>query len=359
MQGKEQNYRISWRLTTNGRPFHSENHSGFLKLTEVQFPNPMLGMKLKGGGAANATTGITLDRCFIPEGGNLEMATSGTLTATNNNFGKSSLMLYNNSTTVINENKWLDAVTALYFRGVNNNTTVRCNSFSITLPPQMQSDHVGIAIAAQAQVNLNNNRHRIGSLLTTDVRAGNYFAINIPLAAVAVIKTTADARTIVSPTNTYNGATYNFRALYNQSVIDLDYHAFGNEFVGSTLGNITITGQFPTITNRTFDNSISCLNTSVAFPPLLRRGNPNALDNFISSTIKVFPIPATSLVTIESDEQISEITILNTLGQVVESRSNLDVSAFTVDVAQISAGVYTTVVKLHSGLVATRKIIKQ
>ena len=67
--------------------------------------------------------------------------------------------------------------------------------------------------------------------------------------------------------------------------------------------------------------------------------------------LKVYPNPATSQVTIESNEIITEIRLLNITGQLVMSR-NMDDLQGTISLSGLSAGLYILQIKSESGMKA-------
>jgi len=70
--------------------------------------------------------------------------------------------------------------------------------------------------------------------------------------------------------------------------------------------------------------------------------------------IKVFPNPSSNYITIDSKEQIKSISVINNLGQTL-LKSNIN----TVNIKQLSNGVYLVKVELENGQIYLEKIIKK
>ena len=85
--------------------------------------------------------------------------------------------------------------------------------------------------------------------------------------------------------------------------------------------------------------------------------NPNAIEiEQMSAEIALFPNPATDILNITSSETISEIEIVNVMGQVVK-RIEVNSDNAVCDVEDLKAGVY--VVRIHGTVVSQRKFIKE
>jgi len=82
-----------------------------------------------------------------------------------------------------------------------------------------------------------------------------------------------------------------------------------------------------------------------------------ATDNQVLKTISVFPNPATSVVTINGKNVITQIVVTNLLGQKVLTQANNAATAL-VNIAALSAGTYAVQLQTPQGT-ATVKIIKQ
>jgi len=82
-----------------------------------------------------------------------------------------------------------------------------------------------------------------------------------------------------------------------------------------------------------------------------------ATDNQLQKTVSVFPNPATSVVTINGKNIITQIVITNLLGQKVLTQANNAATA-QVNIAALSAGTYAVQLQTAQGT-ATVKVIKQ
>ena len=141
------------------------------------------------------------------------------------------------------------------------------------------------------------------------------------------------------------------------------------------LDTITVAAQIPPeITSSTFDSDLS-LNTPVIVPCgtveiyedadfwyNFRRiqqspdcGGTDILDDYLSE-LSIFPNPTTNILNITSSENISEIEIVNTLGQVVMQMDVNDDNA-VCDVNGLTAGVY--IVRIHGTGICQQKFIKE
>ena len=76
------------------------------------------------------------------------------------------------------------------------------------------------------------------------------------------------------------------------------------------------------------------------------------------SEIALFPNPATDILNITSSETISEIEIVNTLGQVVK-RIEVNSDNAVCDVEELKAGVYVVRIHTEGAVVSQRKFIKE
>ena len=79
---------------------------------------------------------------------------------------------------------------------------------------------------------------------------------------------------------------------------------------------------------------------------------PNEL---LINTFTIFPNPTNSLLTLQTDEEITSITIYNTIG---ETCSFKPLSAKSIDISGLSSGVYYLEVKTAKGL-AHKKFVKE
>ncbi|MBQ4009360.1 MAG: T9SS type A sorting domain-containing protein, partial [Bacteroidales bacterium] len=74
--------------------------------------------------------------------------------------------------------------------------------------------------------------------------------------------------------------------------------------------------------------------------------------------INLFPNPANDILNITSSETISEIEIVNTLGQVVK-RIEVNSDNAVCDVEELKAGVYVVRIRTASATLSQRKFIKE
>ena len=74
----------------------------------------------------------------------------------------------------------------------------------------------------------------------------------------------------------------------------------------------------------------------------------------IENSINIYPNPATEFITIESQEGIKSITILNTIGQVVAQPSSFN----TIDVSFLKSGVYFLSIQYSNSLQIRRIMVK-
>ncbi|KGO85754.1 hypothetical protein Q765_14085 [Flavobacterium rivuli WB 3.3-2 = DSM 21788] len=82
-----------------------------------------------------------------------------------------------------------------------------------------------------------------------------------------------------------------------------------------------------------------------------------ATDNEVLRTVSVFPNPATSVITINGKNVITQIVVTNLLGQKVLTQANNAATA-QVNIAALSAGTYAVQLQTAQGT-ATVKVIKQ
>ena len=96
-------------------------------------------------------------------------------------------------------------------------------------------------------------------------------------------------------------------------------------------------------------------------------GNAMYIATFVPSTgieenvafeINVFPNPATDILNITSSKTISEIEIVNTLGQVVK-RIEVNADNAVCDVEELKAGVYVVRIRTASATLSQRKFVKE
>ncbi|MBQ1653978.1 MAG: T9SS type A sorting domain-containing protein [Bacteroidales bacterium] len=82
------------------------------------------------------------------------------------------------------------------------------------------------------------------------------------------------------------------------------------------------------------------------------------IDETAVSEIALFPNPATDILNITTSETISEIEIVNTLGQVVK-RIEVNSDNAVCDVEELKAGVYVVRIRTASATLSQRKFIKE
>ncbi|MBQ1731650.1 MAG: T9SS type A sorting domain-containing protein, partial [Bacteroidales bacterium] len=85
--------------------------------------------------------------------------------------------------------------------------------------------------------------------------------------------------------------------------------------------------------------------------------NADIEENAVSE-IAIFPNPANDILNISSSETISEIEIVNTLGQVVK-RIEVNSDNAVCDVEELKAGVYVVRIRTASATLSQRKFIKE
>ncbi len=78
----------------------------------------------------------------------------------------------------------------------------------------------------------------------------------------------------------------------------------------------------------------------------------------VNNTIKVYPNPVSDKMTIQSDSEISELTISNLVGQTIKTEK-INLLQKTIDVSDIAAGNYFVSFKLVNGKSVTQKMVKQ
>lgn len=87
------------------------------------------------------------------------------------------------------------------------------------------------------------------------------------------------------------------------------------------------------------------------------KGLPLGINDFVKSTLKIFPNPANEIINLSSDTTIGDITLYNTLGQIV-SRQPSSSNEVSVNVSGLSNGVYILTAKVGNELVR-KQFIKQ
>jgi len=79
------------------------------------------------------------------------------------------------------------------------------------------------------------------------------------------------------------------------------------------------------------------------------------IDDVNSSSVVIYPNPATSIINIESITQITKVDIYNQLGQLVLSNSNQN----KIDVSSLSQGFYYLKLQDVNGNIGIEKVIKK
>jgi hypothetical protein len=82
-----------------------------------------------------------------------------------------------------------------------------------------------------------------------------------------------------------------------------------------------------------------------------------AVNDFNAINVSVYPNPTINKINIQSDEQITNVVVYNTLGQMVKSASP-DATNFSMETANLDAGIYFTKLSTEKGS-KTVKFIKQ
>ena len=137
----------------------------------------------------------------------------------------------------------------------------------------------------------------------------------------------------------YGGGTYAANTFVNLYAIAYE----GYDFVSWSDGNtdnprrITVTGNAMYI---------------ATFVPA------TGIDENVALEINVFPNPATDILNITSSETISEIEIVNTLGQVVK-RIEVNSENAVCDVEELTSGVYMVRIRTASATLSQRKFVKE
>ena len=82
-----------------------------------------------------------------------------------------------------------------------------------------------------------------------------------------------------------------------------------------------------------------------------------AVNDFNAINVSVYPNPTINKINIQSDEQITNVVVYNTLGQMVKSASP-DATNFSMETANLDAGIYFAKLSTEKGS-KTVKFIKQ
>jgi len=84
---------------------------------------------------------------------------------------------------------------------------------------------------------------------------------------------------------------------------------------------------------------------------------PISVENFLVSSLQIYPNPATDMVTIKSDYIIQNIVVYNFSGQLV-SNEQINNTTYTVDVSQFKPGVYIFLMDTENGRITQRVVIE-
>ncbi|MBQ6276171.1 MAG: T9SS type A sorting domain-containing protein [Bacteroidales bacterium] len=150
--------------------------------------------------------------------------------------------------------------------------------------------------------------------------------------------------------------------------VDLVQHHFTvgteNNVSWASGSRLNIVGENATILASGNENVMASL-AGYSFTRSLNLINPVIIDEHIFDDVKIFPNPATDILNITSSETISEIEIVNTLGQVVK-RIEVNADNAVCDVEDLRSGVYvvrirhfdTSTNSVHRKL-SVRKFVKE
>jgi hypothetical protein len=95
----------------------------------------------------------------------------------------------------------------------------------------------------------------------------------------------------------------------------------------------------------------------VALGSIVVTSNTLAVSNFNTINVSLFPNPTTHNITIQSDKQITNVAVYNTLGQIVKNASP-EATTFSVETSNLNTGVYFVILKTDTAS-KTIKFIKQ
>ena len=95
--------------------------------------------------------------------------------------------------------------------------------------------------------------------------------------------------------------------------------------------------------------------TANAYTPVKPTGlcqvSTSLIENFESGSVLIYPNPASTLLTVKTEQEIETISIYNTLGGLV-----LEVKETTFSVEKINSGIYTIQIKTEKGITVSRFI---
>jgi hypothetical protein len=143
--------------------------------------------------------------------------------------------------------------------------------------------------------------------------------------------------------------------------VDLVQHNFTvgteNGVSWASGSRLSIVGENATILASGSENITASL-AGYSFTRNLNLINPVSIEDQGFDDVKVFPNPTTDILNITSSETISEIEIVNTLGQVVK-RIEVNSDNAVCDVEELKAGVYVVRIHTEGAVVSQRKFIKE
>ena len=143
--------------------------------------------------------------------------------------------------------------------------------------------------------------------------------------------------------------------------VDLVQHHFSvgteNNVSWASGSRLNIVGENATILASGNENVTASL-AGYSYTRSLNLINPVIIDEHIFDDVKIFPNPATDILNITSSETISEIEIVNVMGQVVK-RIEVNSDNAVCDVDDLRSGVY--VVRIHSAstTLSLRRFVKE
>lgn len=83
-------------------------------------------------------------------------------------------------------------------------------------------------------------------------------------------------------------------------------------------------------------------------------------DTRLENTVSVYPIPAQNELTVYSaDMEIDYYEIVNLMGAVVESKTNIDSNKCAINIQQLSSNIYLLKIYFNNGYTTTKKFVKQ
>lgn len=112
-------------------------------------------------------------------------------------------------------------------------------------------------------------------------------------------------------------------------------------FISSSIGDVLSGGYTPQ------DNSI------FEVDQLTMAGGTASIDEFTNSTVSVYPNPATSVLNIDSKEDVSSVNVITTDGKIVATSSTS-----SINLENLNAGMYIYQVTTVSGKISTGNFVK-